>query len=46
MSRKQKSEDDEGGIQDTKDEALKHVSKKAENKDAVEGNMRNPRHHN
>jgi hypothetical protein len=37
VSRKRKSEDDEGGMQDTKGEALKHVSKKAKNKDEVEG---------
>lgn len=37
VSRKRKSEDNEGEMQDTKGEALKHVSKKAKNKDEVEG---------
>jgi hypothetical protein len=36
VSRKRKSED-EGEMQDTKGEALKHVSKKAKNEDEVEG---------
>jgi hypothetical protein len=37
VSRKRKSEDEEGGMQDRKDKALSYVSKKAKNEDEVEG---------